>query len=363
MIKISNLEGYDSDKIVPYKEAIKIIRGFKFRGKKVGLCHGAFDLLHPGHVRHFESARKLCDVLFVSITKDKFVSLRKGSNRPVYTDRIRAYMSAAVRFVDYVVITDFRTGVEAITALKPDFYIKGPDFADKMTAGIIAERNAIKSAGGKIVYTSDPKFSTTEVVEYISRNPERKSLLVILDRDGTLIEDKGFLGRNSEWKTDIKLKNDVIEFILFLQSNYNTSKMVITNQSGVARWYFDCKTVEEINKHLDELMRKHGVSIDNWQYCPYVDSKYTNSKKEEIKFNPLFVKDNTKRKPNAEMVNDGLEAIGRKLDDFDRVIVLGDKDEDMKLAGNINARFINVSDKSFEDMAEEFRKGQEIKHL
>ena len=57
------------------------------------------------------------------------------------------------------------------------------------------------------------------------------------------------------------------------------------------------------------------------------------------------------------MVNDGLEAIGRKLDDFDIVIVLGDKDEDMKLAENLNARFISVSNKSFEDIAEEFSSG------
>ena len=57
------------------------------------------------------------------------------------------------------------------------------------------------------------------------------------------------------------------------------------------------------------------------------------------------------------MVNDGLEAIGRKLDDFDIVIVLGDKDEDMKLAENLNARFISVSNKSFEDIAEEFSNG------
>lgn len=357
MIKISNLNEYNSDKIVPYKEAIRIINGLKSKGKKIGLCHGAFDLLHPGHVKHFESAKKLCNVLLVSITKDKFVSLRKGGIRPVYTDRIRAYMAAAVQFVDFVVISDFKTGVEAITALRPDFYIKGPDFANKMTAGIIAERDAIKSIGGKIAYTHDQKFSTTEIVEYISRNPERKELLVILDRDGTLIEDKGFLGKNRDWKSEIKLKSDVIEFILFLQSNYNTVKIVITNQSGVARGYFDCKMVEEINKHIKGLLRKEGVIIDNWQYCPFVDSKYANSRKNEAKFIPEFVSEETKRKPNKAMVNDGLEVLGRKLDDFDGIIILGDKEEDRKLAENLNARFISVSNKSFEDMAEEFRKG------
>lgn len=356
MINISNLEEYNSGKIVPYKEAIKIIRGFKSRGKKIGLCHGAFDLLHPGHVKHFESAKKLCDVLFVSITKDKFVSLRKGSDRPVYTDKIRAYMAASVQFVDYVVISDFKTGVEAITALKPDLYIKGPDFQDKMTAGIIAERDAINSAGGRMVYTSDPKFSTTEVVEHISRNTERKKLLIILDRDGTLIEDVGYLGKNRKWKAEIKLKNDVIEFILFLQSNYNTAKIVITNQSGVARGYFGCNTVEEINKQIDSLLRKKGIKIDNWQYCPFVDSRYANSRKNESKFVPSFVRDKTKRKPNTSMVNDGLGEIGRKIRDFNEIIVLGDKEEDKILASKLNAKFIRVPDKSFEDMAEEFRK-------
>lgn len=146
------------------------IHGLKKQGKTVGLCHGGFDLLHPGHVKHFESAKKLCDVLIVSVTSDRFVEGRKGAGRPIYPDKLRAYMIANLRMVDYVVITDFKLGVDVINALKPSLYIKGPDFTAKQTPGITAEREAIISVGGKMVYTNDPKLSTTAIIEYTRKS-------------------------------------------------------------------------------------------------------------------------------------------------------------------------------------------------
>ena len=70
--------------------------------------------MHPGHVKHFECAKDLCDILFVSVTSDKFVMSRKGSGRPIYTDKLRAYIISGVEFIDYVVISDFKRGIEVI---------------------------------------------------------------------------------------------------------------------------------------------------------------------------------------------------------------------------------------------------------
>jgi len=172
MLKITNLDLYKSDKVLSFKEAIDLISKLKSENKKVGLCHGGFDLLHAGHVKHFESSKKLCDILFVSITSDKFVAERKGGKRPIFTDKVRAYMVAGVSFVDYVVIADFKTGIEAIKELKPNFYIKGPDYINSETQGINAEREAIMSVGGEIKYTNDPKLSTTEIMDYIKEKNE-----------------------------------------------------------------------------------------------------------------------------------------------------------------------------------------------
>lgn len=167
MLKINSPRLYESDRVMPYKDAIGLITKFKSQNKKVGLCHGGFDLLHAGHIKHFKSAKQLCDVLFVSVTSDKFVTLEKGPGRPVYTDKLRAYMAASIRFVDYAVISNFKTAIEVIKLLKPDYYIKGPDYINSKISAITAEREAVNSVGGKIKYTNDPKLATTEIIDYI----------------------------------------------------------------------------------------------------------------------------------------------------------------------------------------------------
>lgn len=117
MIDIDSKEHFISRKILSLTEAEKLISKLKENGKKVGLCHGGFDLLHPGHIKHFESAKELCDILIVSITSDKNVSRRKNSGRPIFTDKLRAYAVAAIEFVDYVIVSDFKHAIEPINLL------------------------------------------------------------------------------------------------------------------------------------------------------------------------------------------------------------------------------------------------------
>ena len=168
-MEVESIRDYSSDKILSVEKASGIIDDLKRNGKIVGLCHGGFDLTHPGHVKHFESAKKLCDVLCVSVTSDQFVNSRKGSGRPIYSDKLRAYMVAAIGFVDYVIISDFPKGVGVINLLRPSFYIKGPDYVRKTTPGITAEREAIKLVGGEMRYTTEPPMSTTKIIEYIKK--------------------------------------------------------------------------------------------------------------------------------------------------------------------------------------------------
>ncbi|MBW2975183.1 adenylyltransferase/cytidyltransferase family protein [Candidatus Woesearchaeota archaeon] len=167
MLEIKDTAEYRSDKVLTFKQAIGIIHKIKSQGKKVGLCHGGFDLLHPGHIKHFESAKKLCDILVVSITSDRFIKKRKGLGRPIFHQQLRAYSIACIRFVDFVVISDFNLGINTIKSLKPSYYIKGPDYIDKDHREIHAEKETVKSVGGEIKYTNDPKLSTTKIIHYI----------------------------------------------------------------------------------------------------------------------------------------------------------------------------------------------------
>jgi len=170
MLKINDLNDYKSKNVLSIKKASELISDIRSKNKKVGLCHGGFDLLHAGHIKHFKLAKELCDVLFVSITSDKFVKLNKGVNRPIYPEKLRAYMISQIKFVDYVLISDFQTGIETIKLLKPDIYIKGPDYIGGNSKIIDLEKKAIDSVGGSISFTSEPKLSTTSIIEHIKHN-------------------------------------------------------------------------------------------------------------------------------------------------------------------------------------------------
>ncbi len=169
MFPVKDISAYTSKKIVDINRATKLISDMKDCGKIVGLCHGGFDLLHPGHVKHLESAKKMCDFLFVSLTTDVFISERKGSGKPVYTDKIRAYMVAGLEVVDYAIIANYKTCVEMINFLKPSLYIKGPDIKNLDSLAINAERKMIKRIGGEIKYTNDEKLATAEIIDYIKK--------------------------------------------------------------------------------------------------------------------------------------------------------------------------------------------------
>lgn len=134
-------------------------------GSTVVLAHGVFDILHMGHVRHLEEARGLGDVLVVSVTPDRFVN--KGPGRPVFGEMMRAEMLAALAIVDYVMVNEGATAEPAIRAVRPNVYVKGPDYADvasDVTGKIVDEREAVERYGGKIVFTDDVTFSSSALI-------------------------------------------------------------------------------------------------------------------------------------------------------------------------------------------------------
>jgi len=154
-----------SRKILPLAELANVLEKERKDKKKIVMCHGVFDLLHPGHIRHFAEARKLGDCLVVTVTRDQYVN--KGPGRPAFTDQLRAESIAALAHVDYVAINDTPTAVEAIKLLKPDFYVKGADYEDRsgdITQGIYAEERALGEVGGKVHFTHDITFSSTNIL-------------------------------------------------------------------------------------------------------------------------------------------------------------------------------------------------------
>jgi rfaE bifunctional protein nucleotidyltransferase chain/domain len=167
-------------KILGLRELAKVLDRERKKGKKIVQCHGCFDLLHPGHIKHFEAAKKLGDLLVVTVTPDRFVN--KGPGRPVYNERLRAETIASLVFVDYVALNEWPDAEKTIKLVRPHFYVKGQDYKDRgkdVTGKIFDEEEAVKSVGGKLRFTEEVTFSSTGLINqfYSVLSPEANEYL------------------------------------------------------------------------------------------------------------------------------------------------------------------------------------------
>lgn len=167
-------------KVVSLQKASEVSAAQKTSGKKIVLCHGTFDLMHTGHIRYLQRARKEGDYLIVTVTADEFVN--KGPGRPVFGEQLRAENLAALECVDLVAINYETTALTAIDGIKPDLYVKGIEYKDEsadVTGNIARERSAVESHGGTIFFTDEITFSSSSLLNehFGVFTPETKSFL------------------------------------------------------------------------------------------------------------------------------------------------------------------------------------------
>lgn len=155
-------------------------------GRSVVLCHGCFDLVHPGHVRHLQEARATGDRLVVSVSGDRVVR-GKGTDRPLIPQELRAENLAALDCVDWVVISPEATAVEILERLRPDIYVKGREYAANRDPRFAVEQQLVESYGGRVVFTSgDVVFSSTALIDAATAaaDPVTRGVRAILERPG-----------------------------------------------------------------------------------------------------------------------------------------------------------------------------------
>lgn len=151
-------------KIFELEELAPKIRKLKSAGKKIVLCHGCFDLMHPGHIKYFQAAKKMGDYLVVTITPDIYVD--KGKGRPVFDQNLRVDSIAALECVDFVAINNWPTAEETLRLLRPHYYVKGQEFEklqDK-TGKIQREVEIVREIGAEMRFTHEIIFSSTELL-------------------------------------------------------------------------------------------------------------------------------------------------------------------------------------------------------
>jgi len=169
-----------SSKVIDLENLTKKIKGER-TGKLIGLCHGVFDLLHSGHIEHFQECAKLVDLLVVSVTTDS--NVKKGPDRPINSINDRMKSLAGVEFIDYVVASDRPSAVEIIGQIQPDYYFKGSDYVrdgvNVDTAGnLSAEEKAVLDFGGRMFFTKSELRSSSSIINAMTEKSDKEKEVI-----------------------------------------------------------------------------------------------------------------------------------------------------------------------------------------
>ncbi len=149
-------------------EVIEELKRLSALKKTIGLCHGCFDIIHWGHICHFEYAKKMVDILVVSITAAQYVN--KGPNRPLFSDEERLGVVNSIKFVDYALINVHSDSSNLLKELPIDIYFKGPDYSyDSSHKGLKRELKGL-SVKTRVIFTPTVKLSSTQTYELLRKN-------------------------------------------------------------------------------------------------------------------------------------------------------------------------------------------------
>ncbi len=152
------------EKIKSIEELQKIVSEVKAQNKKIVTTNGVFDILHIGHIRYLQEAKKQGDVFIMAINTDASVKENKGPKRPLNTENDRAEALAALECVDYVTFFSEKTPVKILEKIKPDIHVKGGDYKIEQ----IIEKETVEKSGGKIILIPEIEgYATTSLIKKI----------------------------------------------------------------------------------------------------------------------------------------------------------------------------------------------------
>ncbi len=188
----SHLSQSPCAKILTLEQLLKQRALARDNNEPVVQCHGCFDIVHPGHIRHLRSAAAQGKRLLVSITADRFVN--KGDGRPMFTQDLRAENLAALSFVDWVYVNEQETAADLLARIRPDVYVKGAEYEANEDPRFAEERAIVETHGGRVVFSSsDVVFSSTALVNRVAEttldNPAARLRLDQLEREYDLSVD------------------------------------------------------------------------------------------------------------------------------------------------------------------------------
>jgi rfaE bifunctional protein kinase chain/domain len=166
------------------RDELRRIIGGRPRERKVIMCHGTFDLVHPGHLRHLMYAKSKGDILVASLTSDAHI--QKANYRPFVPQQLRAMNLAALEVVDFVIIDEQPTPLENLAFLQPDFFAKGYEYTGAGTHPKTQEEiNVLNTYGGEIIFTpGDVVYSSSRIIENEPPKIAVEKLLALMESEG-----------------------------------------------------------------------------------------------------------------------------------------------------------------------------------
>ena len=156
----------------------------KGEGKKIVLCHGDFDFLHLGHIKHFKVAKEKGDYLIVSVTSDN--NMQKGIGRPLYKEKERIEFLSSISLIDYLYIDHNKSATDVISKIRPNYYAKGIDYKnpkEDFTGQILKEQQLVKKYGGEIIFTNEQAFSASGIINQLTLDKKMVSVIKNLKKD------------------------------------------------------------------------------------------------------------------------------------------------------------------------------------
>ena len=292
------------------KNEVEEIKELKKQGKKIVLCHGVFDLVHPGHIIHFQEAKKLGDVLVVSITAAEYV--RKGPGRPYFDDEMRLRFLSAIECIDYVMLSEGYTVDDIVEAVEPDLYVKGKEYAkaeEDITGKIDEEVALVRKHGGDVAYTDGQVFSSTRLINNAlpALPPDVKDFMETFHQQYTIQDIKDYAEKMQDLKV-LVIGDAIVDEYIFCNvqglmskdmgysARYNYTEQYMGGSLAVARHlasFNDNVTLMSVvgtekavhSRILDELSNKMRVDLTySEEFDTIVKRRYVtvNEKREEV---------------------------------------------------------------------------------
>ena len=271
-------------------------------------CHGCFDPLHIGHIRHFQAAKKAGDKLIVTVTADRFVN--KGPGRPVFSEAIRMEAIQALACVDEVRLSGHPTAAESIREIRPAVFAKGPDYSEQTLDP--GERQALADVGAELVITETQKWSSTALLQRPALSQEAEAYLARMRAQYSAADVKHWMDKALALK--VLVVGDAIrdEYVYCDTLGKSGKDPMLAAQFVRAEWF--AGGVLAVDNHVVSMTGRHSL----------VRSGPTTVKRrfiERYPFQKLFEVYEMDERAANEHTPDLLEVLPKELERADLVIV------------------------------------------